>query len=976
MHGSPRQRFGLRVTFGYLIFASAWILLSDKVLVLLASKEVLTQYSTLKGLFFVLLTALMLWLTLQNAPSDTVSQWRDENEPWQFRRVALWGGAAPLLAAAIQWHFWPSLAPYAWLLLYPAVFVASWLGGWIAGLLATVLCTLIGWYVFVPPAMSWTLSSALSTTMAGLPIGVFFATGTLISLAHEQMRVARRRTDNNKFEALVEQSLAGIYVIQNGQFRYVNPKFAQLLGYDAPETLLKDMAVKDLVMPQDRARAEAYLRERCEALDGAVLNDFTVRRRDGSTIDLEIHGRGIQTDTGPAVIGLILDISERRRAEVALQRSEQLLRVVVEGTTDAIFVKDLQGRYLMANPACVKVIGKPLDQVLGQDDRAHFTPEIAKRIMAVDQTILQTGNTSTHEERLPLTDGSQKVYLVTKGPMRDAQQHQVGLFGIARDISEIMVTQLALHDKQLLLDRMSALAQVGGWSIDLKTRKGTRTPQAARILDLDPNDPESLRFTDGRHFFEGEHLQRISTALREAIDHGRPYALELELISAKGVRKWIRSHGEAIVRDGEVVRLEGAIQDISEVHLARLALQAHQEKLEETVRHRTAELEAAREKAERLSQVKGDFLANMSHEIRTPLNGVLGLAQIGHRDHDGPARQIFDQIMDSGQLLLGIINDILDFSKIEAGKLQIEALPVDLQALLNRATTQVRDRASHKGLTLSTKVAADLPTTIQSDPMRLEQVLLNLLSNAVKFTNAGQVQVSAQRQEGQVVLSVTDTGIGMTPDQVHSLFQPFEQGDSSTTRQYGGTGLGLSISKRLVELLGGKIVVTSEPGVGSRFDVVLPLVSSPQVDEVIPMAVTSAPPELPIGQRLAGLRVLAAEDNLINQMVLREFLTLEGAICFMTDSGTAAIECVRQHGQASFDIVLMDIQMPGMSGYEATRALQVLAPHLPVVGQTAHAMMEERIKCQEAGMVDLVVKPIDLNVLVQTIQRRARDRAA
>jgi PAS domain S-box-containing protein len=970
MHGSPRQRFGLRVTIGYLIFAGAWILLSDKVLALLASKEVLTQYSTLKGLFFVALTALMLWLTLQNVPSDTPIPWRDEDEPWQFRRVALWGIVTPLLATAIQWNFWSSLTPYAWLLLYPAVFVASWLGGWVAGLLATVLCTLIGWYVFVPTMMSW----EMPTTMAGLPIGVFFATGVLISLTHEQMRVARRRTDNNKFEALVEQSLAGIYIVQNGQFRYVNPKFAQLLGYETPDALQKGVTVMDLVMPHDAPRAEAYLRERCEALDGAVLHDFAARRRDGSTIDLEIHGRGIQTDTGPAVIGLILDISERRRAEVALQRSEQLLRVVVEGTTDAIFVKDLQGRYLMANPACVKVIGKPLDQVLGQDDRAHFTPETAKRVMAVDQTILQTGGTSTHEEPLTMSDGSQKVYLVTKGPMRDAQQHQVGLFGISRDITEIMTTQQALRDKQLLLDRMSALAQVGGWSIDLKTRKGTRTPQAARILDLDPNDPESLRFTDGRHFFEGEHLQRISTALREAIDHGRPYALELELISAKGVRKWIRSHGEAIVRDGEVVRLEGAIQDISEVHLARLALQAHQEKLEETVRHRTSELEAAREKAERLSQVKGEFLANMSHEIRTPLNGVLGLAQIGHRDHDGPARQIFDQIMDSGQLLLGIINDILDFSKIEAGKLQIETLPVDLQALLNRAATQVRDRAGRKGLVLNTEVAKNLPATVQSDPMRLEQVLLNLLSNAVKFTDVGLVQVSAGLHEGHLVLSVTDTGIGMTPDQVQSLFRPFEQGDSSTTRQYGGTGLGLSISKRLVELLGGEIVVASEPGLGSRFDVVLPLVGSPQVTAAV--SLEPSPPELPIGQRLAGLRVLAAEDNLINQMVLREFLTLEGAVCIMTDSGAAAIECVMQQGETNFDIVLMDIQMPGMSGYEATRELQKLAPHLPVVGQTAHAMMEERIKCQEAGMVDLVVKPIDLNVLVQTIQRRARARAA
>ena len=972
MHGSPRQRFGLRVTIGYVIFAGAWILLSDKVLALLASPEILTRYSTLKGMAFVLATAVMLWLTLQNVPDEAPTQWRDERETRHWRKMALWGLITPLVALVLQWTFWSSITPFSWLLLYPAVFVASWLGGWMAGLLATLLCTLIGWHVFTAPMMSW----SLATTGSGLSVGIFFAAGILISLTHEHLRVGRRQTDDHKFEALVEQSLAGIYIVQNGQFRYVNPKFAHLLGHDTPDGLMKDAAVNDLLMPHELPRVEAYLRERCEHLDGGILNEVAARRRDGSTLYLEVHGRGIQTSTGPAVIGLILDISERRRAEVALQRSEQLLRVVVEGTTDSIFVKDLHGRYLMANPACVKALGKPLSQVLGQDDRAHFPPETAERIMAIDQTTLRTGSTSTHEEPLTMADGSQKVYLVTKGTMRDAQQHPVGLFGISRDITEIMATQQALCDKQLLLDRMSALAQVGGWSIDLKTRMGTRTPEAARILDLDPADPESLRFTDGRRYFEGEHLQKISTALEEAIEHGRPYALELELISAKGVRKWIRSHGEAIVRDGEVVRLEGAIQDISEVHQARLALQAHQEQLEETVRHRTAELDAARKRAERLSQVKGDFLANMSHEIRTPLNGVLGLAQIGHRDHDGPVRQIFEQIMDSGQLLLGIINDILDFSKIEAGKLQIETLPVDLQALLDRATAQVRDRASHKGLNLSTEVAPDLPATCLSDPMRLEQVLLNLLSNAVKFTATGQVQVSAGQREGQLVLSVTDTGIGMTPEQVNSLFQPFEQGDSSTTRQYGGTGLGLSISKRLVELLGGQIVVESTPGVGSRFDVVLPLVSSPPVTAPDTLAPESTPPERPIGQRLAGLRVLAAEDNMLNQLVLREFLALGGADCVMADGGAEAIECVMQQGEDRFDIVLMDIQMPGMSGYEATRELHKLAPGLPVVGQTAHAMVEERIKCQEAGMVDLVVKPIDLNVLVQTIQRRARPRTA
>ena len=455
------------------------------------------------------------------------------------------------------------------------------------------------------------------------------------------------------------------------------------------------------------------------------------------------------------------------------------------------------------------------------------------------------------------------------------------------------------------------------------------------------------------------------------MENGEPYAMELQLTSTQGQTKWIRTQGAPVWQDGRVVRIEGAIQDISEVQQARAELQAHQERLEQMVSERTAELEAARHEAERLSRIKSEFLANMSHEIRTPLNGVLGLAQIGARDHDGHAREVFEQINTSGRLLLGVINDILDFSKIEAGKLRIDLQPLRLQELLERAVATVRERADEKGLKLRIDFDASLPATCVSDALRLEQVLLNLLSNAVKFTQKGEVCLSACAQEGHLMLAVTDTGIGMSPSQVDRLFRPFEQADGSTTRRFGGTGLGLTISRRLVEMLGGDIRTQSEPGVGTRVEVWLPLVTdSPPVSGAVPL--DEAKPASPArAQRLHGVRVLAAEDNAVNQLVLTELLGIEGAQVAMCDSGADALVRLQTEGRGAFDVVLMDIQMPGMDGYEATRQMLAFAPDLPVIGQTAHAMAEEHHKCRAAGMVDLVVKPIELEALVATVLRHA-----
>jgi hypothetical protein len=385
---------------------------------------------------------------------------------------------------------------------------------------------------------------------------------------------------------------------------------------------------------------------------------------------------------------------------------------------------------------------------------------------------------------------------------------------------------------------------------------------------------------------------------------------------------------------------------------------------------------AAREEAliaaENLARVRREFLANMSHEIRTPLNGVLGFAQIGRRHcHDADkARNAFEKILASGNLLLGVINEILDFSKIEAGKLTIEHEVVDLDAIIDHSIELIRDRAQGKQLELMVERMPNLPHACMGDALRMGQVLLNLLSNAVKFTAAGTIALAIAQRGSRLVFRVWDTGIGMTPQQIDQLFNPFQQGDGSTTRRYGGTGLGLAISKRLAELMGGDIRVQSEPGKGSTFEFYLPFVSV-SVEEAA-VATGAASGRVLSAQSLAGISVLVAEDNPLNQAMLSDTLTEVGARVTMVEDGRAAVEAVRNAGQDAFALVLMDVQMPELNGYEATRLIHAFAPDLPIIGQTAHAFGEDREKCLAAGMLAHIAKPFDPDDLVRLVLQYVR----
>ena len=431
-----------------------------------------------------------------------------------------------------------------------------------------------------------------------------------------------------------------------------------------------------------------------------------------------------------------------------------------------------------------------------------------------------------------------------------------------------------------------------------------------------------------------------------------------------------RRQVEAQRKDGRIFPIELAvselIEDIGITFIGIIRDMTTQKAAEE-------ELHTALHTAKSATQVKGRFLANMSHEIRTPLNAVLGLAQIGLRDSVSEASgATFGRIVVAGEHLLGVINDILDISKIEAGKLQVEQRPFSLLATLDGVVHLVAQRAEAKALAFVVSLAPDLPAWVLGDNLRITQILINLLSNAIKFTAAGEVRLQVSRHEAlaeasnadeHIDFEVADTGIGLSEAQVARLFQAFEQADSSTTRAYGGTGLGLAISQELARLMGGEIRVESQPGAGSRFKLrlSLPSVAAPlQQADLSPVK----------GPSLAGLSVLAADDVEFNRMLLEDILLHEGARVVFAEDGQQALDCLQRAGVTAFDIVLMDVQMPVMDGLETTRRIRALAPALPVLGLTAHALIDEREKCLASGMADVVTKPINIPHLIEAIRRQ------
>jgi signal transduction histidine kinase/AmiR/NasT family two-component response regulator len=478
------------------------------------------------------------------------------------------------------------------------------------------------------------------------------------------------------------------------------------------------------------------------------------------------------------------------------------------------------------------------------------------------------------------------------------------------------------------------------------------------LLGHDPHEPTPPTRTA---FAQLVHPEDRAAAAVEMDRHFRSetpmYEHEIRMRHSDGRWVWILERGRVWRRmfDGSPVMMSGTHMDVTARKLAAEAL------------------EVAMRRAEEATRAKSNFLATMSHEIRTPMNGVLGMAALLDRQIEDPKqRAMLAVIQQSGEMLLNIINDVLDLSKIESGRLDFEAVPFAPGDLARQIAAAQGPKAAAQGLDLRISVDADAERLRRGDPHRLMQVLHNLVGNAVKFTEAGSVTVAVSAEpDGALAFEISDTGIGMTEDTLAHVFEPFVQADSSTTRRYGGTGLGMTIVRRIVEGMGGAVSIESRPGEGTRVRVVAPL---PCVESCAATVAITATPSVGC---IAGLRVLAADDNDTNRMVLKAMLDALGVAATMVESGAQAVAAADDE---TYDVILLDITMPGMDGC-ATLA-QIRASErahrrcaVPAVAVTANALQEHTSAYLAAGFMGHLPKPLSLAALETQLRAAATPHA-
>ncbi len=813
----------------------------------------------------------------------------------------------------------------------------------------------------------------VSFFLALIPVAVFSLSverqRARLAEMEEELTLEKRLKDENleRFKTVIEQNRDGFWIMQPDGFvlESVNTTLCTMLGRSSEELVgespAKLFAAEDIPRIFDR-----------KGILHSEHGRLKVNMRDieGKNMPVHIDASLMRDNQGKPLFryAFITDLRQRIKDLEKIR----LLEAAVDQSASSIVITDIDGQIRYVNPAFTRVTGYSREEALGQNPRILKSGQQDPEYYSQMWQVVKNGKVWHGRFCNRKKDGSFYWEDAVIAPVRNEDSKISHFVAVKNDVTEKVKIEGQLQDK---LAELELIVQHAGAGIAyVKGRKIIGVNEAAAEIIGMPVQQLMLKDTSIL-FSSSKEYKNFALEHYPELRKGKIVDVEYKTINGRGEDIWVRLTGQAV--DRSALDEKGAvwiIQDMTAIH-------GYQKQLEE-----------ARERAEEASRSKSDFLANMSHEIRTPMNAIIGMTRLVQETEMDPIQKKYiTRIETSSAMLLGILNSILDFSKIEAGQLLLEEQPFLMETLLDNVYSTMIGLAGDKNLTLVLDLDKNVPEAFVGDAVRLGQILINLVGNGIKFTDQGEINIrisldaaSSTGKNKILHFAVKDTGIGIPEDKQRHLFQSFQQADSSISRRYGGTGLGLAICRQLVQLMGGDINLDSTEGVGSTFSftIMLPSCAKSEVQQVCQLDATRR-------NRVSGLSVLLVEDNEANRELGTILLESSGQKVQAAENGLRALELLCEK---TFDVILMDVQMPEMDGITATRVIRAMEKgnepdvqlsaqllgrlgkkisgnYIPIIAMTAHAMDSDRNRCLDEGMDAYLTKPFQPEQVVEVLQK-------